>query len=131
MQGFKLFSVVLASFLSLIGVAQVDFPSNGARSKNNNHHAFTNATIHVDAVTTIQNGTLLIQNGKVKYVGVAKKLPANTPSVAEQSSSLADKVLKGSDTREEKKNKLQDMIDKGLPVPEWMIQAYELTPKSD
>ena len=52
-------------------------------------------------------------------------------SVAEQSSSLADKVVKGSGTREEKTTQLQDMIDKGLPVPEWMIQAYELTPKSD
>ena len=61
----------------------------------------------------------------------AKTLPTNTQSVAEQSSSLADKVVKGSGTRAEKTIQLQDMIDKGLPVPEWMIQAYELTPKSD
>ena len=73
------------------------------------------------------------QSGRQSYRSsqTAKKLPANTQSVAEQSSSLADKVVKGSGAREEKTIQLQDMIDKGLPVPEWMIQAYELTPKSD
>jgi hypothetical protein len=73
------------------------------------------------------------QAGKQTYrsTQAAKTFPTNTQSVAEQSSSLADKVVKGSGTRAEKTIQLQDMIDKGLPVPEWMIQAYELTPKSD
>ncbi|AKA33958.1 amidohydrolase family protein [Flagellimonas lutaonensis] len=59
--------------------AQDYFPKNdGVKSKNNNYRAFTNAKIYVTPTQIIENGTLLIQNGKVVQVGRSVSLPANT-----------------------------------------------------
>ncbi|WP_350290877.1 amidohydrolase family protein [uncultured Croceitalea sp.] len=58
--------------------AQDYFPENdGVKSKNNNYYAFTNAKIHVTPTQVIQNGTLLIQNGKVVQVGSSVVIPKN------------------------------------------------------
>lgn len=62
--------------------AQDYFPKNdGVKSKNNNYTAFTNAKIFVTPSQIIENGTLLIQNGKVVQVGKTITLPKNTVSV--------------------------------------------------
>ncbi len=59
--------------------AQDYFPENaGVKSKNNNYTAFTNAKIYVTPTTIIDNGILLIQNGKVAQVGASVNLPTNT-----------------------------------------------------
>jgi len=70
-----LFIFVLST---LISTAQETFNVNGVHNKNHNYYAFTNAIIHVDYQTTITNGTLLIQDGKI--VAAAKKvsIPKNT-----------------------------------------------------
>ena len=58
--------------------AQDYFPKNdGVKSKNNNYTAFTNAKIYVSPTQIIENGTLLIQNGKVAQVGKTVPLPKN------------------------------------------------------
>lgn len=58
--------------------AQDYFPENdGVKSKNNNYYAFTNAKIYVTPTQVIQNGTLLIQNGKVVQVGSSVSIPKN------------------------------------------------------
>jgi imidazolonepropionase-like amidohydrolase len=58
--------------------SQEYFPNNeSVQSKNNNFTAFTNAKIIVTPMQTIENGTLLIQNGKVVASGNNIKLPKN------------------------------------------------------
>ncbi len=74
--------LLLALGLFCIGTtlnAQEYFPQNdGVKSNNNNITAFTNAKIYVTPSQIIDNGTLLIQNGKVVQVGKAVNLPKNT-----------------------------------------------------
>ncbi|PYE81040.1 imidazolonepropionase-like amidohydrolase [Winogradskyella epiphytica] len=62
--------------------AQDYFPSNsGVIANNSNFTAFTNATIHVSPTEVINNGTLLIKDGKVVSVGKSVKIPKNTTQV--------------------------------------------------
>ncbi len=59
-------------------MAQDYFPKNdGVKTKNNNYTAFTNAKIYVTPTQIIQNGTLLIQDGKVVQVGKSVSIPKN------------------------------------------------------
>jgi len=58
----------------------------------------------------------------------AKETPK--ASVDQQSQTLAEEILRSGKTREEKKAQLQTMIDNGLPVPTYMIDLFELKPKS-
>ncbi|MFD2247131.1 amidohydrolase family protein [Pontibacter ruber] len=57
-------------------MAQETFPRNGVYDERSGLVALTNATIHPDYKTTINNGTLLIRNGKVEAVGTNVKVPA-------------------------------------------------------
>src|SRR3990172_6536563 len=73
---------ILVSFLlgSLIfAQAQETFITNGTRNKIQNYYAFKNATIFVDYQTKIENGVLIIKEGKVVEVGAANavKIPPN------------------------------------------------------
>jgi imidazolonepropionase-like amidohydrolase len=62
--------------------AQDYFPSNsGVIANNSNYTAFTNATIHVSPTEVIENGTLLIKEGKVVSVGTSVNIPKNTTTV--------------------------------------------------
>lgn len=62
--------------------AQDYFPSNsGVIANNSNYTAFTNATIHVSPTEIINNGTLLIKQGKVVSVGKSVNLPKNTTKI--------------------------------------------------
>ena len=59
--------------------AQDYFPKNdGVKTKNNNYSAFTNARIFITPSNIIENGTLLIQNGKVVQVGTNVSIPKNS-----------------------------------------------------
>lgn len=46
-------------------LAQTTFPTNGAPNPVHTIYAFTNAVIHIDYETTISNGTLVFQDGKI------------------------------------------------------------------
>lgn len=59
-------------------IAQETFPRNGAYDERAERYAFTNATIVVDAKTTISKGTLLIEKGVIKEVGAQVSIPAGT-----------------------------------------------------
>lgn len=62
--------------------AQDYFPSNtGVIANNSNYTAFTNATIHVSPSEVIDNGTLLIKDGKVVSVGKSVNIPKNTTTI--------------------------------------------------
>lgn len=73
----------LTALLLLLGslslCAQDYFPENdGVKTKNNNYMAFTNAKIYITPTQVVENGTLLIQNGKVVQVGKSISIPANS-----------------------------------------------------
>ncbi len=57
--------------------AQVTFPVNGVADERQDHVAFINATIVKDAQNTIQNGTLIIKEGRIVKVGSSIPAPAN------------------------------------------------------
>ena len=46
-------------------IAQETFHENGTPNKNHNYFAFIHATIYIDYQTKIENGTLLIKDGKI------------------------------------------------------------------
>ena len=64
--------------LSFSLLAQEHFPKNdGVKSKNTNYTAFTNAKIYVTPTQIIDNGTLLIKDGRVVSTGTSIKIPDN------------------------------------------------------
>lgn len=62
-------------------IAQDYTPVNGVHQVDKTIYAFTNATIYVDAETTIENGTLLVQEGMVKEVGKVVVVPKNAVKI--------------------------------------------------
>ncbi len=59
-------------------IAQEYFPKNdGVKANTNNYTAFTNAKIYVTPTQIIENGTLLIQNGKIVSAGATVSIPSN------------------------------------------------------
>ncbi|MEM9076885.1 MAG: amidohydrolase family protein [Bacteroidota bacterium] len=73
----RLLACALLGSVSLM--AQEYFPKNdGVKTKNNNFTAFTNAKIYISPTNIIQNGTLLIKNGKVVQVGKSVGIPQNS-----------------------------------------------------
>lgn len=74
----RLFTLT-AFFVSAALFSQDYFPKNdGVKTKNNNYTAFTNARIFITPTQIVDNGTLLIQNGKVIQVGKSVAIPKNT-----------------------------------------------------
>ena len=62
--------------------SQEYFPKNdGVSNEKNSYTAFTGATIHASPNEIIENGTLLIRNGRVVAVGTNISLPDNTVTV--------------------------------------------------
>ncbi len=60
-------------------IAQEHFPKNTSlKTENNNYTAFTNAKLYVTPTQVVENGTLLIQNGKIIAVGKTVSIPENT-----------------------------------------------------
>ncbi len=71
-----LFLLAVFGFLNLS--AQKYFPKNdGIKTKNDNYIAFTNAKIHITPTQVIENGTLLIKDGKVVSSGSSLTVPTN------------------------------------------------------
>ncbi|NND88987.1 MAG: amidohydrolase family protein [Flavobacteriaceae bacterium] len=78
----KIFLLLVGMVLSSAINAQDYFPKNdGVKEKNSNYTAFTNATIHVSPSQTLNNATLLIQNGKVVSVGRSVSIPQNSVTI--------------------------------------------------
>lgn len=65
---------------SLSSRAQEYFPKNdGVKAgENTNFTVFTNAIIHVDPSTTIENGMFAVRDGKITAIGKSIKVPANS-----------------------------------------------------
>ena len=53
------------------------FPTNGARENVHNYSLFKNGTLVVDANTTLENGSILVKDGKIIEVGTNITAPAD------------------------------------------------------
>ncbi|MEP1093892.1 MAG: amidohydrolase family protein [Cyclobacteriaceae bacterium] len=76
--------IVQTMALALFGFAswaQVTVTPNDVQDQRDRAYAFTNATIMVDHQTRIDNGTLLIRDGKVVQVGANLGVPAGYASI--------------------------------------------------
>lgn len=66
----NIIALAVLLFISLSSTqGQTTFPVNGVQDEDLATYAFTNATIHVDAQTVVENGTLIIQDGEIIAVG--------------------------------------------------------------
>ncbi|MDB4533574.1 amidohydrolase family protein [Vicingaceae bacterium] len=72
----KILSIILLLSVTLVN-AQETFIVNGTHNKNHNAYVFKNATIHIDYQTIIENGTLVIKDGKIVSVGEKIETPKN------------------------------------------------------
>ncbi|MEO6347001.1 MAG: amidohydrolase, partial [Aquaticitalea sp.] len=76
---FKSYFTILSFLCGMTLFAQDYFPKNdGVKSKNTNYTAFTNAKIHVTPTQVIENGTLLIKDGKIVETGTSVAIPKNS-----------------------------------------------------
>lgn len=74
----KKYLILLMLLCSFSMIAQEYFPKNdGVKSQNTNFTAFTNAKIYVTPTQIIENGTLLINEGKVVATGTSVSIPKN------------------------------------------------------
>jgi len=75
--------LLLTTFLCSITIfAQENSPKNdGVKTVNSNYTALTNAKIHVSPTQVINNGTLLIKDGKVVSVGASVSIPSNSVKI--------------------------------------------------
>jgi imidazolonepropionase-like amidohydrolase len=71
----KILLFALSFAWSLIALGQDNFPINDVKDNRTNAYAFTNATVHVDHQTTIENATLLIKDGIIQQVGAGINAP--------------------------------------------------------
>ena len=69
-----------------------------------------------------------LQNTVDKQKTADKQTPSQTANVDEKAQITAKQIVEDKNLdRATKKQYLQDMLDGGLPVDEFIIQAYELT----
>ena len=67
--------LILGAFFSAL--SQEYIPNNGIKDVNNTPVFFSNAVVHVDAETTLNNCAVLFQDGKIKAVGTNLIAPKN------------------------------------------------------
>jgi len=77
----KLILVWVIAIFATSGWAQETFPRNDVKDQREGAYAFSNATIIADYQTVINNGLMLIRNGKIEYVGNSKTIPAGYTTI--------------------------------------------------
>ncbi|NNK27303.1 MAG: amidohydrolase family protein [Flavobacteriaceae bacterium] len=76
---YLIFSMLLCSLMMF---SQEHFPKNdGVKTTDNIHMAFTNAKIYVTPTQVIENGTLLLKNGKVVNAASSVSIPADAVTI--------------------------------------------------
>ncbi|HRD37537.1 MAG TPA: amidohydrolase, partial [Bacteroidia bacterium] len=73
----RIYFAVTVLFTISSASAQTTFPSNGAPNPVHTIYAFTNANIHVDQDITINNGVLVIQDGKIITTAEKATIPSS------------------------------------------------------
>ena len=67
--------ILYFGLIAFAAMAQQTFPVNGPQDITPQFYAFINATVFVDYRTKIEQGLLLVKDGKVVYAGVSKAIP--------------------------------------------------------
>ena len=76
--------LLLLSFFFLVGIplqAQETFPTNGVNDYREGLYVFTNATIHKSHKEKVENGTMIIKNGKIVAIGTRIPVPNGAISI--------------------------------------------------
>jgi imidazolonepropionase-like amidohydrolase len=71
----KISAFLLSLLLITAAKAQTTFPSNGAPDTKHTVYAFKNAVLHINPEQTIDNGILLIKDGKITQAGAGVVIP--------------------------------------------------------
>lgn len=71
------YAILLIYFLcsNKLLLSQTTFPVNGVNHPDQTCYLFKNATIHVDPISTIENGMMLIRNGNIVAIGPNINIP--------------------------------------------------------
>ncbi len=81
----KIFKIVVSvlsfSLVNISAFSQVTFPSNGAPNLQDHYYVLKNATVHIDAETSLQNAMLIVHKNKIVDVGLALTAPANAITI--------------------------------------------------
>ncbi len=77
----NIFGTLVICLLASAVFAQKTFPQDKVYDERDGHYAFTNATIYTDYDSKIENGTLVIKDGKVVSVGTRIPVPAGAVEV--------------------------------------------------
>ncbi|MGI9526502.1 MAG: amidohydrolase family protein [Weeksellaceae bacterium] len=72
----RIFTICISIFLCLSVQGQIGYWPNDTAGEDESLYALTNITLHTDAETTIENGTLLFKKGKIMSSGHIK-IPEN------------------------------------------------------
>ena len=67
--------------IQLSALAQPTFPENGVADPRHGYYAFTHATIVKDISNSIENGTMVIKDGRIVSVGAGLPVPASAVEV--------------------------------------------------
>ncbi|MGZ4159069.1 MAG: amidohydrolase family protein, partial [Bacteroidia bacterium] len=71
----KIALLIVVFAVSTISFAQETFPVNGTSNKNHTIYAFVNAKIIVNPDETIENGTMIVQDGLISMIGTKIHVP--------------------------------------------------------
>ena len=82
------FLLIGLTFMAFQSFAQIPVPSNGVKESEPTSYVLRNATIIVDAETTIQNGSLVITDDRVSAVGKLVRFPQGSVVI-----DMNDKVI--------------------------------------
>ncbi len=66
----KYLLLIIVGFFTISGISQTTFPVNGVFDVREKTYAFINATLIIDPNTKIENGTLVIKEGKIVDAGM-------------------------------------------------------------
>ena len=77
----KIYLSILLGCIQMCVFSQETFPINGVGDQRETVFAFVHATIVKDPITTINNATLLIKNGKIIAIGAGLSAPADAITV--------------------------------------------------
>lgn len=77
----KVILLCLGLLATNLSFAQETFPQNDVADKRPGKYLFTNATIHVDGSTVIENGEVYIEHDQIKKVGKNVSVPAGAVKI--------------------------------------------------
>lgn len=80
----RLLSVCCVLLFSAVTKAQETFPRNDVADPKYTHYAFIHATIVKDAATIVNNGTLIVKDGKIVAIGQGLKVPESAIEINAQ-----------------------------------------------